>query len=240
MARKNTYEDLKWLQEGQSALAAKVNELQGSLTRIETMLELGFHTSQSQKQIQVQELAEMQDHIQHENADNHEQLRMEVVQTINKEISSVANNTAAVVNNSKSCFSSSLTSPKQSKFSSAPKDSHNSNVSNGTMLFNAVRATRQAHCMQQDILPAQFLSVGNALGYGGQVFSDFKVFAIHLPFNPCSTWIHSFLATPKYLMALALATGTQPLHSLWQASLFACQPGQCSVFQSSWSASRDL
>jgi len=47
---------------------------------------------------------------------------MEVVQTINKEILSVANNTAAVVNNSKNCFSSSLTSPKQSKFSSGPKD----------------------------------------------------------------------------------------------------------------------
>jgi hypothetical protein len=59
------------LEEGQSALAAKVNELQGSLTKIETMLELGFCTSQSQKQIQVQELAEMQDHIQHEIADNH-------------------------------------------------------------------------------------------------------------------------------------------------------------------------
>ena len=71
MARKVTYEDLERLQEGQSALAAKVNELQGSLTKIETILELGFHTSQSQQQIQVQELAEMQDHIQHEIADNH-------------------------------------------------------------------------------------------------------------------------------------------------------------------------
>ena len=85
MAWNVTYEDLKRLQEGQaalwegqaaleegqSALAAKVNELHWSLTRIETMLELGFHTSQSQKQIQVQELAEMQDHIQHEIADNH-------------------------------------------------------------------------------------------------------------------------------------------------------------------------
>ena len=116
MARKVTYEDLKRLQEGQSALAAKVNELQGSLKRIETMLELGYCTSQSQKQIQVQELAEMQDHIQHEIADNHKQLLMEVVQTINKEILSVANNTAAVMNNSKNCFSSSQTSPKQSKF----------------------------------------------------------------------------------------------------------------------------
>ena len=158
------------------------------------MLELGFCTSQSQKQTQVQELAEMQDHIQHEFADNHEQLWMEVVQTINNEISSVANNTAAVVNNSKNCFSSYLTSPKQSNFSSAPKDLHNSNFSNGTMLFNPVQATWQAHHMQQDILPqgtkAQFLSVGNALGYGGQVFSDFKVFAIHLPFNCGSTWIH--------------------------------------------------
>ena len=83
MAWKVTYEDLEQLQEGQSALAAKVNELQGSLTKIETILELGFHTSQSQQQIQVQELAEMQDHIQHEIADNHKQLQMEVVQTIN-------------------------------------------------------------------------------------------------------------------------------------------------------------
>ena len=80
MARKVTYKDLERLQEGQSALSAKVNELQGCLTKFETMLELGFHTSQSQKQIQVQELAEMQDHIQHEIADNHEQLQMEVVQ----------------------------------------------------------------------------------------------------------------------------------------------------------------
>ena len=78
MAWKVTYEDLEQLQEGQaalqegqSALAAKVNELQGSLTKIETMLELGFCTWQFQKQIQVQELAEMQDHIQHEIADNH-------------------------------------------------------------------------------------------------------------------------------------------------------------------------
>ena len=71
MERKVTYEDLKQLQEGLSALAAKVNELQGSLTKIETMLELGFCTSQSQKQIQVQELAEMRNHIQHEIADNH-------------------------------------------------------------------------------------------------------------------------------------------------------------------------
>ena len=109
MARKVTYEDLKRLQKGQSALAAKVIELQGSLTKIETMLELGFCTSQSQKQMQVQEVAEMQDHVEHEIAENHEQLPMEVVETINEEISSVANNTAAVVNNSKNCFSSSLT-----------------------------------------------------------------------------------------------------------------------------------
>ena len=108
------------------------------------MLELGFHTSQSQKQIQVQELAEMQDHIQHEIADNHEQLQMEVVQTINKKILSVANSTAAVLNDSKNCFSSSLTSAKQSKFSSTPKDSHNSNVSNCTVLFNPVLATWQS------------------------------------------------------------------------------------------------
>ena len=128
-----------------------MNELQGSLTKIETILELGFHTSQSQQQIQVQELAEMQDHIQHEIADNHKQLQMEVVQTINKEILSVGNNTAAVVNFPKSRFSSSPTSPKQSKFSSAPKDLHNSNVSNCTMLFNPVLATWQAHSMQQDI-----------------------------------------------------------------------------------------
>ena len=76
--------------------------------------------------------------------------------------------------------------------------------------------------MQQDILPegtkAQFLSVGTALGYGGQVFSDFKVFAIHLPFDCGSTWIHLVLATPKYLMALAQATGTQP--SLTMTSFF--------------------
>ena len=151
---------------------------------------------------------------------------MEVVQTINKEISSVVNNTAADVNYSKNGFS--LTSPKQSKFSSAPKDSHNSNVFNSTVFFNPVRATWQAHHMQQDILPesttsnmltpinskAQFFSVGNALCYGEQVFSDFKAFAIHLPFNSGSTWIHLFLATPKYLMALAQATGTQPPHSL--------------------------
>ena len=86
------------------------------------------------------------------------------------------------------------------------------------MLFNPVQATWQAHHMQQDILPegtkAQFLSVGTALGYGGQVFSDFKVFAIRLLFDCSITWIHLFLATPKYLMALAPATGTQPLHSV--------------------------
>ena len=80
--------------------------------------------------------------------------------------------------------------------------------------------------MQQDILQegtkAQFLSVGNALGYGGQVFSDFKVFAIHLPFDCCLTWIHWFLATPKYLMALAQATGTQP--SLTMTSFFVFLP----------------
>jgi len=80
--------------------------------------------------------------------------------------------------------------------------------------------------MQQDILPegtkAQFLSVGNALGYGGQVFSDFKVFAIHLPFDHCCTWIHSFLATPKYFMALAQATGTHP--SLTMTSFFVFLP----------------
>ena len=153
----------------------------------------------------------------------------------------MANNTAAVVNHSKNCLSSSPTSPKQSKFSSAPKDLHNSNVSNGTLLFNPVQATWQAHHMQQDILPedtkARFLSVGNALGYGWQKNSDFKAFAIHLPFNCCSTWIHLFLATPKYLMALAPATGTQPLHSLWQASLCSCQRCQCTVIQSSWSTS---
>ena len=139
---------------------------------------------ESQNQIQVHEPAEMKDQIQQDVQQiasdmkhkvkeeqvqqfasdlvyNHEQLQMEVVQTINKEISSVANNTVAVVNHSKNCFSSSLTSPKQSKFSSAPKDSHNSIVSNGTMFFNPVQATRQAHNMQQDILPegttAQFL-----------------------------------------------------------------------------------
>ena len=134
---------------------------------------------------------------------------MELVQTISKEISSVANNTAAVVNNSNHCFSSSLTSPKQSKFSSVPKDSHNSNVSNCTMLFNPVRATRQAHRMQQDILPesttsnmstpinfkAQFLSVGNALCYGGRVFSDFKAFAIHRVFQ-----------TSRLLQSISLST----------------------------------
>ena len=80
--------------------------------------------------------------------------------------------------------------------------------------------------MQQDILPegtkAQFLSVGNALGYGGQIFSDFKVFAIHLQFDHCCTWIHLFLATPKYLMALAQATGTQP--SLTMTSFFVFLP----------------
>ena len=96
------------------------------------------------------------------------------------------------------------------------------------MFVNPVSATWQAHCMQQDILPegtkAQFLSVGNALGYGGQVFSDFKVFAIHLPFNHCSTWIHLVLATPKYLMALAQATGTQP--SLTLTSFFVFLPTQ--------------
>ena len=114
-----------------------------------------------------------------------------VVQTINEEIVKVVNNTAADVNYSKNGFSQ--TSPKQSKFSSAPKDSHNSNVSNCTVLFNPVQATWQAHHMQQDILPEgtkeQFLSVGNALGYEGQVFSDFKAFAIHLPSYCCSTWI---------------------------------------------------
>ena len=76
---------------------------------------------------------------------------MEVVQTINEEILSVVNNTAAVVNFSKNHFSP--TSPKQSKFSSAPKVLHNSNVSNSTMLLNPVLATWQAHHMQQDILP---------------------------------------------------------------------------------------
>ena len=188
---------------------------------------------ESQKQIQVHETAEMKELFQQLTSDvehkveeeqvqqfasdlvhNHEQLR-----TIKEEISSVANNTAAVVNNSKNCFSSSLTSPKQSKFSSAPKDSHSSNVSNGTMLFNPVLATWQAHGMQQDILPegttAQFLSVGNALGYGGQVFPDFKAFAIHLPFDRCRTWIHSFLATPKYLMVpVACKLLELNLHSL--------------------------
>ena len=71
MAQKVTYEDLEQLQEGQaalqegqSALASKLNELQGSLARIETMLELGFRTSQSQNQIQVHEPAEMKDQIQ--------------------------------------------------------------------------------------------------------------------------------------------------------------------------------
>ena len=77
-----------------------------------------------------------------------------------------------------------------------------------TMLFNPVQATRQAHLPEGTT--AQFLSVGNALGYGRQKNSDLKVFAIHLLFNCGSTWIHSFLATPKYLMALAQATGTQP------------------------------
>ena len=104
-----------------------MSELKAEIkTELKTMMELMVRnlqlTIESQKQIQVQELAEMQDHIQHEIADNHEQLLMEVVQTINTEILSVANNTAAVMNNSKHCFSSSLTSPKQSKFSSAPKD----------------------------------------------------------------------------------------------------------------------
>ena len=55
MARKVTYEDLERLLEGQFALAAKVNERQGSLTKIETILELGFRTSQSQQQVQAQE-----------------------------------------------------------------------------------------------------------------------------------------------------------------------------------------
>ena len=56
MAQKVTYEDLEGLQEGhaaleegQSALAAKVNELQGSFTKIETMLELVLQTSQPQQ-----------------------------------------------------------------------------------------------------------------------------------------------------------------------------------------------
>ena len=94
------------------------------------------------------------------------------------------------------------------------------------MLFNPVQATQQAHHMQHNILPegtkAHFLSVGNALGYGGQVFSDYKAFAIHLPFNCSSTWIHLFLATPKYLMALAPPTGTQP--SLTMTSFFVFLP----------------
>ena len=107
------------------------------------------------------------------------------------------------------------------------------------MLFNPVPATLQAHSMQQDILPegtkAQFLSLGNALGYGGQVFSDFKAFAIHLPFDHCSTWVHLFLATPKYLMALAQATGTQP--SLTLTSFFVFLPTQlmhCFSAHSDW------
>ena len=149
------------------------------------MLELMLQTLQSHQQVKGQELV-----------NNHEQLQMEVVQTINKEISSVVTNTVAVVNFSKNSFSP--TSPLQSKFSSAPKDSHISNVSKRTMFFNPVLATRQAHHMQQDILPesttlnmstptnskVQFFSVGNALCYGGRVLSDFKAFAIHLPFAP--------------------------------------------------------
>ena len=93
MAWKVTYEDLKRLQEGQaalwegqaaleegqSALAANMAELQGIMSEIKneikTMMELMVQNLQlsieSQKQIQVQELAEMQDHIQHEIADNH-------------------------------------------------------------------------------------------------------------------------------------------------------------------------
>ena len=116
MARKVTYEDLERLQEGQFALAAKVNERQGSLTKIETILELVLQTFQSQNQIQVHELGEMKDQIQQDVQQiasdmkhkveeeqvqqfasnlvhNHEQLQMEVVQTINKEIASVVTNT---------------------------------------------------------------------------------------------------------------------------------------------------
>ena len=88
MARKVTYEDLKRLQEGQaalqegqaalaegqSALAAKVSELKAEIkTELKTMMELMVLKFQlaieSQKQIQVQELEEMKDHIQHELAD---------------------------------------------------------------------------------------------------------------------------------------------------------------------------
>ena len=52
------------LADGQSKLAVKVNELQGSLTKIETMLESALQTSQSQQQVQVQELAAVTDQIQ--------------------------------------------------------------------------------------------------------------------------------------------------------------------------------
>ena len=74
MARKVTYKDLERLQEGQAALAegqsvlaANVAELKAEIkTELKTMMELLVQNSQSQKQLQVQELAEMQDHIQQE------------------------------------------------------------------------------------------------------------------------------------------------------------------------------
>ena len=93
---------------------------------------------------------------------------MEVVQTINKEIASVVTNTAADMTNSKNGFSP--TSPKQSKFSSAPKDLHISNVSNSTMFFTPVLATRQAHHMQQDILPeSTTLNMSTPIHFQGAV-----------------------------------------------------------------------
>ena len=69
--RKVTYEDLERMQEGQAALAdgqskltVKVNELEGSLTKIERMLESVMRSSQSQQQVQVQERAAVTDQIQ--------------------------------------------------------------------------------------------------------------------------------------------------------------------------------
>ena len=131
MSSKDPWQDLRpcwsW---AQSQLQVQVQEL----AAVTDQIQLG-------RGQQAKEMAEIKEDVQQISSDmthkveeeqvqqfasylvhNHEQLQMEVVQTINKESSSVANNSAAVVNNSKNCFSSSLTLPKQSKFASAPKD----------------------------------------------------------------------------------------------------------------------